>query len=268
MTHPFTHITSTCFVNVPFLRLEKDLKLIIDNRIQPEIGLEGDILYTGTRQQFSGIAKALKSEGLACTLHAPFSDISPGALDPYIIEATRNKLRKAFALIELFEPVTIVCHLNYEAYKHRYRLESWMDQSLHTWRDLLALVESHATLVTFENTYETEPDIHRHILESLSSPQARFCLDVGHLTAFARTSWPQWLPALSPWLSQLHLHDNHGHYDEHLAVGQGSFDFAGLFNYLTTENLHPVITLEPHLEEDLWASLKALAELNYFSAKR
>jgi len=268
MTHPFAHITSNCFVNVPFLRLEKDLKLIVDNRLQPEIGLEGDILYTGTRQQFTGMAKTLKAEGLACTLHAPFSDISPGAFDPYIIEATRNKLHKAFALIELFEPVTIVCHLNYEAYKHGYRLESWMDQSLRTWRDLLEQARSHATLVTFENTYETDPAIHRQILESLSSPRARFCLDVGHLAAFARTSWQQWLPVLSPWRSQLHLHDNHGHYDEHLAVGQGCFDFAGLFKYLKAENLHPVITLEPHREEDLWASLKALAGLGYFPAER
>jgi sugar phosphate isomerase/epimerase len=62
-------------------------------------------------------------------------------------------------------------------------------------------------------------------------------------------------------LAQLHLHDNAGAGDDHLAIGAGRFDFSGLFRYLRQQRLRPLITLEPHQEEGLWASLQALARL-------
>jgi sugar phosphate isomerase/epimerase len=119
----------------------------------------------------------------------------------------------------------------------------------------------------FENTYETKPQIHRMILENLDSPSARFCLDVGHLLAFARTSWLEWVTSLERWLGQLHLHDNHGLRDEHLPVGKGDFDFVGLFSCLKTRKIEPLITLEPRSESDLWDSLNALDRLALFEHK-
>ena len=63
---------------------------------------------------------------------------------------------------------------------------------------------------------------------------------------------------MSPWLAHLHLHDNNGRRDEHLGIGRGKFDFQGLFKFLTKHDLQPLITLEPHSEDDLWVSLRAL----------
>jgi sugar phosphate isomerase/epimerase len=69
--------------------------------------------------------------------------------------------------------------------------------------------------------------------------------------AFAESSWQEWLPEMLPWLGQMHLHDNHGERDEHLAPGRGIFDFSGLFRYLKQKGCHPILTFEPHSEEDL-----------------
>jgi sugar phosphate isomerase/epimerase len=54
---------------------------------------------------------------------------------------------------------------------------------------------------------------------------------------------------------ELHLHDNNGEEDTHLAVGKGNADFAGLFQIINEKGLSPTITLEPHKEETLWQSL-------------
>jgi sugar phosphate isomerase/epimerase len=266
MTSPFRHITARCFVNVPFDRLRKDLRRIIDNRIQPEIGFDGDILHSRGMREFKETAAALKGEGLPCTIHAPFTDLAPGSSDSSVLHATRHKLHRAFQLVEIFSPVTIVCHLNYEAHKQKNRQRQWLDISLETWRLLLETIHAQETLLMFENTYETDPDMHQRMFTALASPRARFCLDTGHLLAFAHTPWQNWLPALQPWLGQLHLHDNHGHEDEHLAVGQGNFDFPGFFAYLQSGHLQPIITLEPHREEYLWESLAYLDTLPYFSS--
>lgn len=260
---PFHTTPERCFINAPYLDLENGLlDLFIEHGLQPEIGLEGNFLYTRTMADFQRVAATLAKHKLFCTLHAPFFDLAPGALDPHIRAASREKLQMAFELIEIFQPKAIICHLSFEENKHAYKLQEWLQHSLETWQTLLHSAARFKVPVMLENTYEITPDRHTDILKGLDSPLAGFCLDVGHLMAFAHSPWQQWLPAMAPWLGHLHLHDNHGNQDEHLAIGQGNFDFTGLFNYLAANNLAPQITLEPHSAEDLWASLDTLASLD------
>ncbi len=54
-----------------------------------------------------------------------------------------------------------------------------------------------------------------------------FCLDVGH--AHMNDCLEEFLAVP---FTHLHLHDNHGHLDEHLAVGEGTIDFAPVFRQL------------------------------------
>jgi len=45
-------------------------------------------------------------------------------------------------------------------------------------------------------------------------------------------------------------------------MGYGIIDFKLLFKYLKTNDLpQPIVTLEPHQEEDLWPGLEYLARL-------
>jgi sugar phosphate isomerase/epimerase len=262
LAEQYPHLTSRLFVNGPFERLRQGLLgRFVHHGIRPEIGLEGNCLHDCSLAEFQEVATALRMAGLACTLHAPFGDLSPGASDPEIRRASRRKLKKALALIEIFEPTAIVCHLGYEDNKHAWKRTDWLAHSVETWQELLKVAEPAGVPLMLENTYEQSPEIHREILTRLNSPGARFCLDVGHTLAFAGNSWRDWLPELSPWLGHLHLHDNRGGRDEHLAVGQGVFDFAGLFAYLRETGLRPSITLEPHREADLVTSLAALDKL-------
>jgi len=254
-------VTDHCYINVPYPRLVQDFDLVVRHRINPEIGLEGDFLYTTPRDDYVETAKRLQAAGLSCTLHAPFFDMAPGALDRGVRQATRTKLKLAFSLIEVFRPCSIVCHLNYDAERYGYDDSAWFDHALATFRELLAMAESQGTLMMLENTYETGPDLHLRLFEALASPHARFCFDCGHTLAFAKTGWQEWFPAMAPYLGQLHVHDNAGGRDDHLPPGEGKFDFAGFFAYLEREGLAPIVTLEPHSEENLWKSLDALSSL-------
>ncbi len=257
----YQHITSHCFVNAPWYDLkERYLDLFLSHGIQPEIGLEGLCLYEEPEEEFRKIAEILQNNKLSCTLHAPFFDLAPGALDPEILKASRNKLRKAFSLIEIFQPKSIVCHMNFEENKQGYKMVAWKAAALETWRELAKIAAKSCCILMLENTYENSPDAHETILSGINSVNARFCLDVGHLMSFAKTPWQDWLPRLSPWLGQLHLHDNNGLGDQHLGLGLGAFDFASLFGFLAANDLHPLVTLEPHSEDDLWQALKYLDE--------
>ncbi|MBI5559321.1 MAG: sugar phosphate isomerase/epimerase [Deltaproteobacteria bacterium] len=257
------HIKSRCFVNAPFRYLQANLDRFLAEGLQPEIGLEGDVLYTAAAREFADVARQLGQHDLSCTLHAPFFELSPGSLDQHIRQASRDKIRRAFGLIAVFRPKSIVCHLGFEANKHGYKEKEWFKYTLEAWREFLDIAVKENTPIMLENTYEQGPAQHKKILQSLASPQARFCLDVGHVLAFAGNSWQDWLPELDPWLGQLHLHDNHGDHDAHLAVGSGRFDFAGLFAHLRQKNLAPLVTLEPHHEDGVRESLEALDRLGF-----
>lgn len=261
MNNSFQAIASKCFVNVPWYELKNNyLDFILSKNIQPEIGLEGNCLYDEHQSEFMKISQQLQDHHLSCTLHAPFFDLAPGGLDPVILEKSRVKLRLAFELLDVFKPKSIVCHLQFEQSKQGYKFDKWYDTAIQTWSELVEFAGKRNIPVMLENTYENDPQAHQTILTELDSPYARFCLDVGHLMSFAKSDWRDWLPELAPWLGQLHLHDNHGDSDAHLAPGRGNFDFPSLFTYLNQNNLHPLITLEPHSEEDLEQSFSYLAK--------
>jgi len=258
----YSSLTAKCFINAPFDRLQDDLlDLFLTHRFQPEIGLEGNCLWDQEQSDFVKIADEFQSQGLQCTLHAPFHDLVPGGFDSRIIELSREKLRRAFALTQVFKPQSIVCHLGFEENKHGANRERWLETAVTTWTDLIQIAESAGTRVMFENTYETTPSTHKQLFDALESKNIGFCLDTGHLMAFAGTSWQPWLAELEPWLGQLHLHDNDGKGDDHIGVGEGIFDFPALFQHLQEKRLSPIITLEPHTEQDLWLSLKNIERM-------
>ena len=263
----YFHITANCFINMPFDRVDQYKDLLLRYRFQPEISLDGEVLYSRRLSDFERFARLLETEGLRCTLHAPFQDLAPGAVEPRILEATRYKLKKAFELIPLFKPQSIVCHANFEEHKHASSEEQWFGQSLATWQELLPIAEANRTFLMLENTYEKDSTQLSRILAALDSPWARFCLDIGHVHAFAGNTWQDWLPAMDPWLGQLHLHDNSGTGDDHIAIGQGVIDFSAVFEYLSQKGFTPILTLEPHSEEALWGSLAALDRMGIFSSK-
>lgn len=257
----FSAITGSCFINAPYEQLRHGLlEYFLEYGLRPEIGLEGDCLWNTSVGEFQVIADSLHRNGLSCTLHAPFFDLAPGAIDPKILAITRKKLRLAFELIPVFRPESIVCHLGYEENKHSYKMNQWLEHSIATWQELIGIAARNNSLVMFENTYEKTPDIHHLLFTKINSPCLRLCLDTGHLSAYAGTSWQLWLNRLLPWLGQLHLHDNKGRRDDHMAVGEGCFPFGELFDFLRDRQVQPIITLEPHSKENLWLTLKNIED--------
>lgn len=249
-------------VNAPFTALvERYLPLFLSQGLNPEIGLDCRALDRYSRADFQAVADRLHRRGLHCTLHAPFHDLIPGALDPLIREASRLRLRQAFDLIAVFRPRSIVCHLGYEARMFIGHEDDWLAHSTATWSGLAPLAAAHGARLMLENVYEVEPRPLAALLERLEDSQVGFCLDVGHLQAFGNGDFAQWLNVLGPRVGQLHLHDNDGQDDQHLALGRGTVPLDFVLNFLASRRPAPLVTLEPHQENSLQPSLEYLAEL-------
>ena len=88
---PHAPVIRRCFVNAPWYDLKDEfLELFLEYGLQPEIGLEGTCLYDEEVGEFRKVHDLLAKNDLQCTLHAPFFDLAPGSLDPYILENSRE----------------------------------------------------------------------------------------------------------------------------------------------------------------------------------
>jgi sugar phosphate isomerase/epimerase len=247
-------------VNIPFAMLIRTyLPLVLEHRVNPEIGLDAAALDGFAPADFESVAARLREQRLGVTFHAPFIDLSPGSPDPEIRAVARRRFEQALRLMPLFRPKTVVCHTGFAQDRYGDIREAWIEKSLEMWRWMAQRVSAQGGRLMLENVYEHGPEELLCLLEQLAADGVGFCLDVGHQKAFSRASMGQWLETLGPFLAQLHLHDNNGQTDEHLALGRGTIDFATLFDWLSRHRSSPpVVTLEPHEEEQLWPSLEYL----------
>lgn len=256
-------LLKTIKVNAPALMLAEGLmEKFLYWRVHPEIGLDARVLDEIPGRKLEDMARRLKEAGLKASVHGPFFDLSPGALDRTVLEASRQRYQQALETAALFGPDQIVFHAAYEERRHWSFREDWVNISLETWRPLARRAQELGMRLVLENTYEKTPAEIELLLAGLTPEGVGFCFDAGHSAAFGRVAALEWLEALWPYLAALHLHDNHGDRDEHLAIGQGRFDFAALFSWMVERGLRPrIITLEPHQEEQLWQGLTVLADL-------
>ena len=247
-------------VNIPFPYLQAGyLEKFLRRGLNPEIGLDAYSLDHYPPQIFRRVARAFHGAGAHITVHGPFQDLAPGALDDGVLAASRRRLRQACRYLPVFKPRALVCHLGYEARHYLWDQERWLARCAATFKELAALANAHRVPVMLENVYETEPEIFLQVLDRVGAPNLKVCFDAGHLLAFSTGDFPRWLKTLTPVIGHLHLHDNHGDADNHLALGTGQVPIKETLDYLAAHGRRPSVTLEPHQEGSLEPSLDYLA---------
>ncbi|NNG02219.1 MAG: sugar phosphate isomerase/epimerase [Desulfobacteraceae bacterium] len=259
MNHPLQHIIRQVQVNAPIRLLKyKYLKPFIKFGLNPEIGIDAMALDRFSPKAFSSIADEFIMNGRTITMHAPFWDLPPGSPDSEIRRVVKKRLDQTLKLIPVFAPKTLVCHAGYDPRNYSSLKDDWIKRSVDIWGWLSGELEAHGTQLMLENVHEGHPEEMLMILEPLHSSGVRWCMDAGHQSAFSSISTHHWMTMLFPYLGQVHLHDNNGRADEHLALGKGCIDFNDIFGVIRDRKLNPVMTIEPHAEPDLWASLTFL----------
>lgn len=172
-------------------------------------------------------------------LHAPFAELCPAAIDPLVREVAKRRFLQAAALAKRYGAEKMVVHSGFIPLV--YYPEWFAPQSAAFWREFLNDVDGLTLCV--ENVMETSPDALRQIAGQVNDPRLRICFDVGH--AFCQSGdLAPWLDALAPYLSHVHLHNNHGSSDEHLGLPDGTLDMAAVIRQLEALAPQATYTLE------------------------
>jgi sugar phosphate isomerase/epimerase len=240
------------FVHTPWRHLEAAIEMFASLAVGPEIyPLAGDLRAIDP-PLVEGLAERMRAQGMECTMHAPFIDLSPGGFDPDVVAVTRARFLDTFRLAEIFRPRTIVFHSGYDRWKYVHNLQLWLENSIRFWAPFLELAERVDTYIAMENIFEHTPENIAALIARLDSPRFGACFDIGHWRLFATVDLGAWLAAIAPALHVLHLHDNHGQFDDHLVPGDGSIDFDEFNRQLAASGAAPrTLTFEPHRREDI-----------------
>ena len=252
-----THRAVKPHVHIPYDSIDNYLEFIKEEKLNLEI-------YFGSRRfddlDDSAIRK-LKQKldyNPELTIHAPFMDLSPGAVDARVRDVTIKRFTDIIHFSEILKPKAVVFHSGYDKWKYDSRVDIWLEGSLITWGIVNKIASDAGIKVAIENIFEKEPSSLRLLMEEMNSGNFGVCFDAGHFNLFSAAPLPQWIFALKPYIIELHLHDNDRTADLHRAIGDGTFDFNLLFDGLSGREC--IYTIEAHTIEDVRKSMLRLKD--------
>ena len=246
--------------HVPYPQLSTCMDYVITHDINPEVFFSAETLDHLIWEELAAQSLTLHAAGLATTIHAPFMDLNPGALDPTIRKATHRRFQQVFQAAELLRPSVIVFHPGFDELRYGENRMAWLKNSISFWEELLPRAKEVGCAIAVENIFEKEPSTLLWLLEAINDPSFRHCFDVGHWNMFTTVSMDKWLAELGPYIAECHIHDNRGHSDEHLPLGEGQIDFNKVFELLKQYAPGAVWTIETHSKERLERAMKNIAK--------
>jgi sugar phosphate isomerase/epimerase len=244
--------------NVPYRMIRDNIQRIVSLQIGIEIYFNNDAIDNADTGDVKEMNRLLQDAGIACTIHAPFMDLSPGGVDRTVRAVTKDKLKKSVEMANILNARGIVCHGGYNKWYFDGNKQVWLDASLDTWQEILQGAGK-GLPVMIENIFEEEPSTLIELFGYFKDKELYFCFDSGHFNLFSKISLEEWLTPLKGKIREMHLHDNHGTSDEHLPVGMGTFPFRELKTFV--KGLGDVIyTSEIHGETRAVEGIKKLKE--------
>ena len=253
------------FVHAPYALIEEHLDFILERGVNPEIAFTGASLDTLDVQRLREISRILGDNGIRTTIHAPFMDLSPGALDRLVLEATRQRFHQVMEAAAALRPSVVVFHPGYDRWRFGGSRDRWLKNSIETFQPVVESAARIGCTVAVENIFEEEPSTLRALLEAFDSPFFRHCFDVGHWNLFSKLSMEEWFEELGPFIAEAHIHDNHGMTDDHSPLGEAGIDFPLFFKLMARYAPEAAWTIEAHNRE---AVERALENLSPYLAER
>ena len=151
-------------------------------------------------------------------------------------------------------------------------LDRFMDALARSLERLLPLAEELGIVIALENMLPgpnggrlgSRPEHMNLILTRFRHEHLGFCLDTGHALVAGHERAQEFLEAMSPALVTVHLADNAGDRDSHLAPGRGRVDWTAVFRCLHEIGYSDAACIEappfdygPDYSDEAWRGLRS-----------
>jgi sugar phosphate isomerase/epimerase len=175
------------------------------------------------------------------SVHGPFGDLCPGSFDPMVRDLARRRFERARDVALQLNAHHLVLHHGYVP--HTSPPSGWLSRSTAFWRAFLDGIPG-GIAVHLENLLELDTELIAAVVDAIDRRNLDIALDVGHAHCRSRLSVVEWIEALGERIGYVHLHDNRGAEDEHLALGEGTIPVGEVCSALETRAPGAVWALE------------------------
>lgn len=201
-----------------------------------------------------------------CTVHGAFFDVIPFSMDAKIREIANLRIEQSIAVAKRIGAKAVVFHTNYDPFLNTEAyITSWIEKNVSYWSDVLT---RHKDInIYLENMFDTTPDIMEALSEKLSCYENYgVCLDYAH--AFLSKTAPEiWAKRLGRFVKHIHINDNDGISDLHLAWGDGKIDRQKFYECYEAYMKGATVLIETSTEERRERSIKVLEEEGFLNNK-
>ncbi len=246
---------SKIHIHIPYDKIKEHIEEINHYKLNLEIYFTSPVLDSLENDELERLLKKFKHSP-TFSIHAPFMDLSPGAIDSKVRAATLERFTHTLEIAKMISATHIVFHSGYEKWTYNHKIDTWLEKSLLTWDYIINKADPLGIKVTIENIFEDEPTNLVKLMERLYNEKFGICFDTGHFNIFSTKSLDYWMEAIASYILELHLHDNTKTADSHYAIGDGIFDFPKLFSYLKAKEY--LYTIETHSPQMVLKSIDRL----------
>ena len=210
------------------------------------------------------LASLLREADIEITAHGPIHDLNLGSLDMVVRDYTRHCYFKTLAICHLLGAKGLVLHLGINPLLPESALSSWLEESIRAWEPVVDLAKQLGITIRLENMFISSPRFLTDLSKGLNSSAVKICFDIGHHNVYSKMPIQRWLDEIDSEMDEVHLNDNMGKEDEHLALGEGVIDFRGFLKELAVRGIKPQFTIEMKSER-FDDSLNYLIKNNLFA---
>jgi len=235
---------------MPIYRLLDGFDNYLSLKVNCEIYINSAFIDNHKQWEIERVKNGFEKKGILKRIHGPFMDICPGSSDKKVRALSQERILEALRLCAGLGCNDIVFHSHYDPVYHKRHFDEWFSFSKMVWSNVSAEAEKNNIVVYIENSEDDSPEPIIAILREY--PLFKACFDLAHYSIFGKESWQNLLrmyPKGS--IGEVHLSDNDKKEDQHLVLGEGSLDVEPFLAEIDTYKEKPVITIEPHSNEDL-----------------
>ena len=201
----------------------------------PFVEVVDDGIHALDKRRVSILKQAAKSYGITFTVHSPFADINVASPSKYMLSSALKRLKQSVAFTNDLEARLWVLHPgSLTGISTFYPGKDW-EQNCKSISELHEVTEEFGVNMALENLpgkygfiMKSAADFSRFYRETGLNVGITF--DVGHAN-LENQVFP-FLETHADKIVHIHASDNLGESDQHLGIGYGSIDWAGIGQFL------------------------------------
>ena len=225
-----------------------------------EIHERTKVLATETAQEAERCLVWYSACGLTSSVHGAYLEVNPFSADRDFAALSEKRVHESCAAAVRVNASNIVFHCSCFPYL---RGDYLARHAEHAGAFYTALAEQYGLRVFLENSLDLDPEPLAAIMAHADGRFVNCCLDIGHAN-YSRVPLQTWFGTLKDRIGYLHLSDNHGLFDEHLPLGDGTVPWETADRLYRDLHENIPVTLETGTLENTERSLWFLRERGYF----